>query len=151
MCSPVILLLGFAPGIAFPARRTVFALRGGRAAARMVATEPTPQSALAPPLTAGVESLSFEEIATIPKPGSLGLSMIAFSPDDRYVTYLGSADATSLGRELYVFDREAPAEPAKLVIAPSEGGGEENAPNRHVEGHGYQHVAAADEEDAPRL
>ena len=83
-----------------------------------------PQASLVPQLsTASV--LTFEEVAAIPRPGAQGLSMVKFSPDDRYVTYLGSVEAASLTRQLYVYDRETGN--TSLVIAPREGSGEEKS------------------------
>ena len=77
-----LLLVGTASG---------FALRGlrrlhirPRAALKMQ----SPQAALVPKLR--VADLGFEQIATIPRPGAQGLSKLAFSLDDRYVTHLGS-------------------------------------------------------------
>lgn len=96
----------------------------------MVASDLSPQASLKPSVRSGAATLSYEDIATIPKPGSQGLGMIAFSPDDRYITYLGSADSTSLRRQLYVFDRQAPDKPAQLVIAPRDGAGEEKTFSR---------------------
>ena len=83
----------------------------------------TPQASMSPSLSPAAAVLSFQELATIPKPGSQGLGMVRFSPDDRYVTYLGSSDAASLTRQLYVYDRQT--REASLVIAPAEGSGEE--------------------------
>ena len=67
-------------------------------------------------------AIGFEEIATIPRPGSKGLTQVAFSPDDRFVTYLGG-DPTTLTRQLYAFDRETGE--TKQVIKPAAGSGEE--------------------------
>ena len=53
-------------------------------------------------------------MATIPKPGSQGLGMIHFSPDDRYVTFLGNENSAALTRQLYAYDRETGA--TKQVI-----------------------------------
>lgn len=83
----------------------------------------SPQESLAPNLSADAEDVGFKDIATIPKPGAAGLSLVKFSPDDRYVTYLGSVDATSLTRQLYAYDRETGE--TKQVITPAPGSGEE--------------------------
>jgi len=68
-------------------------------------------------------AIGFEEIATIPRPGAQGLSQVHFSPDDRYVTFLGG-EPTSLTRELYAYDRVAGGA-ARPVMTPPEGVGEE--------------------------
>ena len=68
--------------------------------------EVSPQASLAPTLTGAAALLSFEQIATMPKPGSTPLSMLNFSPDDRYVTYLGvPPGAASLTQQLFAYDR----------------------------------------------
>ena len=95
-----LLLLTSAHSWTIGASSTSKTTRGGRIALQ------TPQEALAPQLVDAAASLSFEEVATIPKPGSMGLGAVHFSPDDRYVTYLGSADAASLTRQLFAYDRE---------------------------------------------
>ena len=74
--------------------------------AATISATASPQDSLVPVLSGAAELLTFEEIATIPKPGSRGLSMVNFSPDDRYITYLGSANAADLSLQLYVYDRE---------------------------------------------
>lgn len=76
----------------------------------------SPQEQLAPSALPG--ALDFDDVATIPRPGSQGLSMVSFSPDDRYVTYLGSVDSTSLTRQLFAFDRETGE--TSQVITPNE-------------------------------
>ena len=83
--------------------------------------EPTPQRVLLPPT--GVPALSFEQVATIPKPATQELSHVAFSPDDRYITYLGPTDGASLTRRLYAYDRTT--RETSEVIAPAAGEGEE--------------------------
>jgi len=83
-----------------------------------------PQASLVPQLST-TSVLTFEEVAAIPRPGAQGPSMVKFSPDDRYVTYLGSVEAASLTRQLYVYDRETGS--TSLVIAPREGSGEEKS------------------------
>eukprot|EP00966_Prymnesium_polylepis_P062700 1455389-Prymnesium_polylepis.1 len=82
----------------------------------------SPHALASPTFTGASSCLSFEQVATIPKPGAMGLGNIQFSPDDRYVTYLGSADAASLTRQLFAYDRETGE--TKQVI--SSGGGEES-------------------------
>jgi hypothetical protein len=47
--------------------------------------------------------ITFEDIATFPRPGCAAPDSIAFSPDDSVVTYLASADG-SLTRQLYAMD-----------------------------------------------
>ena len=81
----------------------------------------SPQEQAVPRLNAA-GGINFEDIATIPKPGSQGLGLVAFSPDDRYVTFLRSPDG-GLSRLLYAYDRQTGV--TRPVMAPSEGGGEE--------------------------
>ena len=98
-------------------------LRARARATRLVASVATPQSELAPrPRSA---ALSFSDIATMPKPGCQGLTNIKFSPDDRYVTYLGSADATSLTRQLYAYDRKTGV--TSQAIRPADTGNDEGS------------------------
>ena len=47
--------------------------------------------------------ITFEDIATFPRPGCAAPDSISFSPDDSVVTYLASADG-SLTRQLYAMD-----------------------------------------------
>ena len=70
-----------------------------------VITLKSPQEESVAPLDTAAR-LTLEDVATIPKPGSMGLGLVRFSPDDRYVTYLGSAEAASLTRQLFAYDRE---------------------------------------------
>ena len=107
----------------------IAALRGGHTALTAAGPSPTPQEVLAPHLAEG--AVGFEQIATIPRPGSQGLGMIQFSPDDKYVTYLGSLDATSLTRQLYAFDRTTGV--ATQVIDPSAESGAEGSFSREEE------------------
>ena len=48
-------------------------------------------------------TISYEDIATFPRPGCSAPDSIAFSPDDSVVTYLASSDG-SLSRQLYAMD-----------------------------------------------
>lgn len=97
VCSVVLLLTG--------ADSLLLASRA-RAKSRVshITSSESPQESLAPQLLESL--LTHEEVATIPKPGSMGLGAVNFSPDDRYITYLGTADATSLTRQLFSYDRE---------------------------------------------
>ncbi|HFE44116.1 MAG TPA: hypothetical protein ENJ18_01295, partial [Nannocystis exedens] len=65
-------------------------------------------------------SLTTEDVARYPQPGMLQPSHLAFSPDDRLITYLRSADA-SLRTELYAFD---PKTGSERLLAHPPGGGE---------------------------
>lgn len=65
-----------------------------------------------------------EEVAKLPPPGAAIPTAIAFSPDDRVVTFLHSSEA-SLQRELYAVD-VATGE-RSLVLAPVEGGDTEES------------------------
>ncbi len=65
-------------------------------------------------------ALKTEDVARYPQPGMLQPSRLAFSTDDRLITYLRSADA-SLSTELYAFDPETGAE---RLLAHPPGGGE---------------------------
>ena len=68
---------------------------------RMSATKGYAQSRYIP---AKVDStISYEDIATFPRPGCSAPDSIAFSPDDSVVTYLASSDG-SLSRQLYAMD-----------------------------------------------
>ena len=93
-----VMLAGFTIGVA--TTRAV-----SRRASLKLQEEDSPQKSVVPVLSGSATCLSFEQIATIPKPGTLGLNAVKFSPDDRYVTYLGSTDATSLTRQLFAYDR----------------------------------------------
>ena len=48
-------------------------------------------------------TITYEDIATFPRPGCSSPDSIAFSPDDTVVTYLASSDG-SLSRQLYAMD-----------------------------------------------
>jgi len=63
--------------------------------------------------------LTTEDVARYPLPGMLQPSRLAFSSDDRFITYLRSADA-SLSTELYAFDPETGEE--RLLASPPGGG-----------------------------
>ena len=80
------------------------------------------QSDFAPKLREGGR-ITFEDIATFPRPGCSAPDSIAFSPDDRVVTYLASADG-SLTRQLYAMDI-ATGE-VRQLCKPHSGTGEED-------------------------
>ena len=69
-------------------------------------------------------AMQIEEIARYPLPGMAIPGALAFSPDDKLITYLFSPDQ-SLTRELYAFD---PATGEQRLLVVPEGGGttEEN-------------------------
>jgi dipeptidyl-peptidase-4 len=73
------------------------------------------------PETTGLpaSALLIEEVARFPRPGTAIPGALAFSPDDRWITYLFSPEA-SLTRQLYAFDPLTGEQ--SLVIAPPEGG-----------------------------
>ena len=118
-----LLLLSSVRGLATTTPRAASAATANRAS--RITASLSPQSSLVPELAggSGAATLTFEQIATIPRPGSQGLTMLSFSPDDRFVTFLGSSDASSLTRQLYAYDRETGQ--TNEVISPSAGGGEE--------------------------
>ena len=60
-----------------------------------------------------------EEVARYPAPGMAIPGAFSFSPDDRLLTYLFSAEG-SLSRQLYVFDTETGQQ--RLLLAPADGG-----------------------------
>jgi hypothetical protein len=62
--------------------------------------------------------ITFEDIATFPRPGCSAPDSIAFSPDDSVVTYLASADG-SLTRQLYAMDIVS-GEVRLLILVPSQ-------------------------------
>ena len=62
--------------------------------------------------------ITFEDIATFPRPGCAAPDSIAFSPDDSVVTYLASADG-SLTRQLYAMDIVSGEVRAAVPDAPS--------------------------------
>ncbi len=68
-------------------------------------------------------SISYEDIATFPRPGCSAPDSIAFSPDDSVVTYLASSDG-SLSRQLYAMDG-ANGQVRELCKPPSGTGEEE--------------------------
>lgn len=63
--------------------------------------------------------MSLEDIATYPLPGMAIPGDVAFSPDDRLLTYLDSPDK-SLIRQLYALDLETGA--VQLLVSPPDGG-----------------------------
>ncbi|MBN1876771.1 MAG: S9 family peptidase [Anaerolineae bacterium] len=64
-------------------------------------------------------SIPIEAVATYPLPGMAIPSSLAFSPDDRLITYLHSPDRT-LTQQLYAFDPQVCM--ARLLVTPPEGG-----------------------------
>ncbi|HLZ07830.1 MAG TPA: DPP IV N-terminal domain-containing protein, partial [Chloroflexota bacterium] len=62
-----------------------------------------------------LRSLTVEDVARLPLPGTLHPTDVAFSPDDRSLTFLWSPDG-SLSRQLYAFDLETGQEQA--VVEP---------------------------------
>jgi dipeptidyl-peptidase-4 len=72
----------------------------------------------------GAPSWSIEEVARYPRPGLAYPNALAFSPDDRLVTYLWSSRG-DLTRQLYAFDPET-GEKSLLLAPPDEGAGEES-------------------------
>ena len=70
------------------------------------------------------KSLSFEDVATRPFPGTSVPRALRFSPDDSMITYLDSADQ-SLTQQLYAFD-PATGESRQVVEPPGGGNTEEN-------------------------
>jgi dipeptidyl-peptidase-4 len=70
------------------------------------------------------EPLPLEEVARYPRPGTAIPGDLAFSPDDRLVTYLLSPDM-SLTRHLYAFDPET-GEEIPVVVPPDGGTSEED-------------------------
>jgi dipeptidyl-peptidase-4 len=69
-----------------------------------------------------VPAFSIEEVARYPRPGMAIPGELAFSPDDKLITYLFSPD-TSLTRQLYALDPKTGAQ--SLVIEPPDGGATE--------------------------
>ena len=69
-------------------------------------------------------SLSIEEIAHFPLPGMAIPGNLAFSPDDRLITYLFSPEGT-LFRQLYAFDPQAGAQ-SLMFGAPGSGTTDDN-------------------------
>ncbi|MCA9658537.1 MAG: DPP IV N-terminal domain-containing protein [Myxococcales bacterium] len=64
--------------------------------------------------------LTTEDVARYPQPGMLQPSHLGFAPDDRFITYLRTPDA-SLSKQLYAFDPETGEE---RLLAEPPGGGE---------------------------
>ena len=54
------------------------------------------------------EPITLEDVATYPLPGTAVPASLAFSPDNRLVTYLFSG-AGSLSQQLYAFDPQKKA------------------------------------------
>lgn len=94
---------------------------------RPLSLSATPQQQMLPPPVQG-SAVGFEEIATIPKPGAQGISLVRFSPDDRHVTFLSSESGASLTQQLYAHDRTTGK--TKKVLAEAPGGGEESTFSR---------------------
>lgn len=69
-------------------------------------------------------TIPIEVLAQVPFPGMAFPGSLAFSPDDKLITYLHSPDGT-LSRQLYALDIET-AETTLLVIPPGGGATEEN-------------------------
>lgn len=67
-------------------------------------------------------AISYEDIATFPRPGCSAPDSIAFSPDDSVVTYLASSDG-SLSRQLYAMDISSGQ--VRELCKPPSGTGEE--------------------------
>jgi dipeptidyl-peptidase-4 len=74
------------------------------------------QNALVP------DSIPIEEIARYPLPGMAIPGSLAFSPDDRLITYLHSPER-SLVRQLFAFDPATREH--RLLVEPPEGGATE--------------------------
>ena len=68
---------------------------------------------------APTEILPIEEIAKYPLPGMAIPGNIAFSPDDRLISYLLSEDM-SLTRQLFAYNTES--EEQSILVAPIDGG-----------------------------
>jgi dipeptidyl-peptidase-4 len=73
----------------------------------------------AEPVALSEDLLPLEEVARYPRPGMAIPGDLAFSPDDRLITYLLSPDV-SLTRHLYAFDPETGKQVP--VVAPVDGG-----------------------------
>jgi dipeptidyl-peptidase-4 len=76
------------------------------------------------PATPDSKTIPLEEVAKIPLPGLVIPGEMAFSPDDRLVTYLYSPER-SLARQLFAFDPQT-GQHRLLVAAPGGGTTEEN-------------------------
>jgi dipeptidyl-peptidase-4 len=72
----------------------------------------------------GAPPWSIEEVATYPRPGMAYPDALAFSPDDRLVTYLWSPRG-DLTRQLYAFHPETGEK--SLLLAPPDGGATEES------------------------
>lgn len=94
------------------------------------AAAPTPKPTMtattqAPPIAATpATALDFKDAAAYPLPGMIGPTAIAFTPDDRGLTWLRSPDR-SLTRQLYRLDLTAPAGdvPSEAPLVRPPGGG----------------------------
>ena len=64
-------------------------------------------------------TIPLEAVASYPLPGTATPGAIAWSPDDRLITYLLSPDR-SLTRQLYAFDIASGEQ--SLLLAPADGG-----------------------------
>ena len=64
-------------------------------------------------------SFPIEEVARFPLPGTVIPGALAFSPDNRLVTYLFSPEG-GLVRQLYAYDTETGQE--RLLVSPAESG-----------------------------
>lgn len=67
-------------------------------------------------------TITLEDVVTYPAPGMAVPGVIAWSPDDRLVTFLWSPERT-LTRQLFAFDPASGA--TELLLAPSDGGATE--------------------------
>ena len=73
-----------------------------------------------------IPPIPIEEVARAPLPGMAIPGALAFSPDDRFITYLLSPEA-NLVRQLYLFNPE-PGEHSLLLSPPDGGATEQNIP-----------------------
>lgn len=69
-------------------------------------------------------AIPVEEVAKYPLPGMINPVQLAFSPDDRLLTYLLSPKGT-LSRQLYAFDLESGEQ--KTLVRPPDGGATEQS------------------------
>ena len=76
------------------------------------------------PLPSPESRITLEDIATYPLPGNAIPVALAFSPDDRLVTFLHSSEG-SLVRQLYQFEPQT-GEQHLLLTPPADGASEEN-------------------------
>src|SRR4051794_34418049 len=66
-----------------------------------------------------LSAFPIEEVARLPLPGMMAPGAIAFTPDDRHITYLWSPDHT-LTRQLYAYDPQTDVQ--RLLVTPAGGG-----------------------------